>query len=84
VRAFVAVQTQWRHGPSSHLTGLDYAGCRAAVAALGFNWRDVFEGLRIMESEMLGVATVAAGINAGSVVAAQEVPHGSQKPDDAA
>ena len=55
VRAFVACATQWRYGPSGHPTGLDYAGCRAAVAALGIKWRKVFEGLRVMEAEAMRV-----------------------------
>jgi len=42
VMAFTAVQTQWRHGPSGHPTGLDYAACRAAVAAMGLVWKKVF------------------------------------------
>ncbi|MDD9883423.1 MAG: DUF1799 domain-containing protein [Gammaproteobacteria bacterium] len=49
VRAFVAMQTQWRYGPSGHPTGLDYAGCKAAVRALGLRWGKVFAGLRLME-----------------------------------
>jgi len=53
VMAFCAVQTQWRHGPSGHPTGLDYAACRAAVGALGLKWKDVFAGLRTMEAEVL-------------------------------
>lgn len=53
--AWVAVQTQWRYaGMTGIPTGLDYAGCRAAVAALGLRWRAVFEGLRLMELEVLG------------------------------
>lgn len=53
--AFAAVQTQWRHGPSGHPTGLDYAACRAAIAAMGIRWRAVFPGLQIMESEALEI-----------------------------
>lgn len=53
VMAFCAVQTQWRHGPSGHPTGLDYAACRAAVGALGLRWKEVFPGLRTMEAETL-------------------------------
>ena len=51
--AFTAVQTQWRHDPSGHPTGLDYAACRAAVAAMGLVWKKVFPGLRVMEAETL-------------------------------
>lgn len=53
VRAFCAVQTQWRHGPSGHPTGLDYAGCRVAVRGMGLRWAGVFEGLRVMEGVVL-------------------------------
>lgn len=55
VMAFCAAQTQWRHGPSGHPVGLDYAGCRAVVRALGVKWRKVFEGLQVMEGEVLDV-----------------------------
>ncbi len=54
VQAFVAVQTQWRHGPSGHPTGLDYASVRVAVAAMGIRFKEVFQGLRVMEAEVLG------------------------------
>jgi len=50
---FIAVQTQWRYGPSGHLTGLDYSGCRAAARAMGLKWRKVFGNLREMESAAL-------------------------------
>ncbi len=53
VRAFLSCQTQWRHGPSGHLTGLDYAGARVAVRGLGLSWSKVFERLRAMEGETL-------------------------------
>jgi len=56
VRAFMSVQTQWRYGPSGHPTGLDYAGCKAAVRALGLHWKKVFAGLQVMEAEALEVA----------------------------
>ncbi len=55
VRAFAAMQTQWRYGPSGAPTGLDYAGARAAVRAMGLKWRAVFEGVRVMEAETLEV-----------------------------
>ncbi len=55
VRAFCAVQTQWRYGSSGHATGLDYAGVQAAVQALGIRLRAVFDGLRVMEAEVLQV-----------------------------
>lgn len=55
LKAFLACSTQWRVGPSGGYTGLDYAGCRAAVAGLGLRWRDVMGKLRIMEDETLAV-----------------------------
>ena len=58
VRVFVACSTQWRHGPSGHLTGLDYAGCRAAVAGIGLRWRDVFDGLLQMEVATLNELSI--------------------------
>ena len=56
VLAFDACQSQWRHGPSGHRTGLDYAGCRAAVAGVGLKWREVFDGLTVMEAEVLRIS----------------------------
>jgi len=53
LRAFIAVQTQWRYGPSGHPTGLDYAGCKVAVRALGLRWGKVFEALREMDAAAL-------------------------------
>ena len=55
VRVFMAVQTQWRYGPSGHPTGLDYAGVRVAVMGLGLRFKDVFAGLQVMEAEVLSV-----------------------------
>ncbi len=37
-------------------TGLDYAGCRAAVAGVGLKWRQVFDGLTVMEAEVLRIS----------------------------
>ncbi len=65
LHAFLAAQTQWRHGPSGRLVGLDYAGVRAAVRGLAadglgaarqggrLRWRRVFNGLRVMEAAVL-------------------------------
>ena len=56
VRAFIACMTQWRWillGDEPRLAGLDYAGCRAAVAGAGLAWRQVFAGLQAMEAEAL-------------------------------
>ena len=53
VRAFLAVQTQWCHGPSGHVTGLDYAGVAVAVKARGLQLKAVFDGLQIMEAAVL-------------------------------
>ena len=33
--------------------GFDYAGCRAALAGSGIRWRDVREGVQVMEAEVL-------------------------------
>lgn len=52
VRAFLACASQWRRDQGL-LTGLDYAGCRAAVAGLGLKWREVFDPLRVMEAEVM-------------------------------
>ena len=41
--------------------GLDYAGCRAAVAGAGLKWREVFDGLTVMEAEVLRVSAEDAG-----------------------
>ena len=60
VRVFMAVQTQWRYGPSGHPsghpTGLDYAGVRVAVLGLGLRFKDVFAGLQVMEAEVLSTS----------------------------
>ena len=56
MRVFAAAQTQWRYGPTGHLTGLDYAGVRAAARALGVRWPRVFGGVQVMESETLAAA----------------------------
>ena len=56
MRVFAAARTQWRYGPSGHLTGLDYAGVRAAARALGVRWRRVFDALQVMELETLAAA----------------------------
>ena len=60
VAAFLACGSQWRWAQAgaggavvSRLAGLDYAGCRAAVAALGLAWREVFPGLQTMEGEAM-------------------------------
>ena len=37
----------------SGLTGLDYAGARAACKGLGSKWRKALPGLRVMESVVL-------------------------------
>ena len=53
LQLFLGCHTQWRHGPSGHRTGLDYAGCQAAAAADGVDWRKALNGLRVMEREVL-------------------------------
>ena len=50
------VQVPWGDVPSGDPTGLDYAGCRAAVAGAGLKWREVFDGLTVMEAEVLRVS----------------------------
>ena len=53
---FWACMTQWRWilvGDEPRLAGLDYAGCRAAVAGAGLAWRQVFASLQVMEAEAL-------------------------------
>ncbi len=53
INAFIAVSTQWRHGPSGQVTGLDYAGVRAALKALRIKTGKVFRGLQVTEAEEL-------------------------------
>ena len=53
VRLLLASQSQWRRGPSGHIVGLDYAGCRAAAKGAGIGWRKNFEKLRIAEAVVL-------------------------------
>ena len=50
------VQVPWGDVPSGHRAGLDYTGCRAAVAGAGLKWREVFDGLTVMEAEVLRVS----------------------------
>ena len=62
VRAYYACQTQWqRNDYTGRLRGLDYAGCRAAVAGARLKWREVFDGLRVIEMEVLRVSAEDAG-----------------------
>ena len=53
VRLCCAAQSQWQYSPSGRPSGLDYAACEAAATALGIEWAAAFNGLRIMESEIL-------------------------------
>lgn len=53
VRLACVSATQWRVGPSGRATGLDYAACQAAAAAAGIDWGGAFEGLLIIEAEIL-------------------------------
>ena len=53
LRVFLAAATQWRMAPSGHLAGLDYRAARAAADGIGIEWREVFGGVRIMESAVL-------------------------------
>ena len=52
--AFLACSTQWRRAAwDGRPLGLDYAGARAAVEAVGLRWTRVFGALRLMEAEVL-------------------------------
>lgn len=57
VQAYLVVQTQWRYLAlqTGHIvrTGLDYTGCRAALDASEYDFRQVFTGLQIMEAAIL-------------------------------
>ncbi len=53
VRLLLASQSQWRRGPSGHIVGLDYAGCRAAAKGARVGWRKNFDKLRIAEAAVL-------------------------------
>ena len=52
-RLFAAAQSQWRVAPSGHVTGLDYAGVRAAAEGLGIDWSAEFHRLQTLEDEAL-------------------------------
>lgn len=58
-RLFLALQTQWVSLPFGGVSGINYAAITPAVLrGLGIVWRDwpdVFERLRLMEGEALGV-----------------------------
>ena len=53
VRAFCAIQTQWRYGPHGGLLGLDYSAVAVALRALGIQIKTVFAGIQTMEHTML-------------------------------
>ncbi len=53
INTFISVSTQWHHGPSGQVIGLDYAGVRAALKALRIKTRKAFRGLQIIEAEIL-------------------------------
>ncbi len=55
VRVFLACHTQWRHGPSGRVMGLNYAGAREVARGLRIRWRQVFAGLQLMETEALQI-----------------------------
>ena len=55
VRLCCAVQSQWRYGPSGRPTGLDYTACAAAATWMDLEpGPELFDGLRVMEAEILG------------------------------
>ncbi len=60
VRAFLAVQTQWRVSPNGVRLGLDYPGARAAAKGLGIQWKKVFGNLRLMATEVLNAQSETA------------------------
>ncbi len=60
VRVFIAAQTQWNHGPSGHLVGLPYPAVEAVARGLDVAFAAIFEGLRVMEAEILNLASAAA------------------------
>ena len=56
LRAFLAVQTQWRTGPLGGVLGFDYQGVQAALRMMKV--KDIptmFEDLRVMERAALEV-----------------------------
>lgn len=57
VNTFVAMSTQWRMGPCGPI-GLDYAALPAVLRLTSTPrsaWPDIFDCLRVMESEALNV-----------------------------
>lgn len=57
VRAWLALQTQWRVGMAG-ATGLDYTAIEPTLRLLGepaAAWPDIFEGVQVMERETLRV-----------------------------
>jgi hypothetical protein len=63
VNAFIALSTQWRMGPAGPV-GLDYAALPPVMRLIGLpraTWPDVFEGVRVMESEALKIMGESRG-----------------------
>lgn len=53
IRAFCALQTQWRRDAQGQLCGLDYVGVEVALRYSDIPIKAVFQGLQVMESEVL-------------------------------
>lgn len=54
VRWFLAASTQWRRDAMGRIAGLDYASAEVAARLAGLTvGPDDFEGLRVMEAEVL-------------------------------
>lgn len=63
VNAFIAMSSQWRVGPAGPI-GLDYGAIPAVLRLITLpraTWPDVFDGLRVMESEALKVMGESRG-----------------------
>lgn len=54
VRWFLAASTQWRRDAMGRIAGLDYGGAEVAARLAGLTiGPDDFEGLRVMEAEVM-------------------------------
>lgn len=60
VQAFLVCSTQWRVAPMGGLIGLDYAGCKAALKAVGTPFKRVFSAIQQMEVAVLRVLAEAS------------------------
>jgi hypothetical protein len=58
VSVFAAARTQWRMAPMGGVVGLDYGALPAVLEMMGVpraDWNEVFEQIRIMETEAVRV-----------------------------